>query len=274
MSSDENPVILKKQRAMIKSSCTRIRTYVDKIETPSVRAQLAERRSKLEQYWGEYNDVQLRLEVIDDTKDNDCAGFEESFYDLSAKIRELLEPAHVAPRDAMTLSPTTTEDSRIQGSATHVRLPKISLPTFGGRYDDWFPFFDAFKSIIHSNASLSELQKLQYLRASLVGEASDVISSLEISGVNYEIAWRMLKERYDNKRVIVHSHVKAIMELPSMHKENVTEMRQIADGASKHINTLRALSRPTELGRLTRVPFKLETLCAHVARMTKLLIGS
>lgn len=55
----------------------------------------------------------------------------------------------------------------------------------------------------------------------------------------------MLKERYDNKRVIVHTHVKAIMELPSMHKENISELRQIADGASKHIYALRALNRPT-----------------------------
>ncbi|XP_011859054.1 PREDICTED: uncharacterized protein LOC105556570 [Vollenhovia emeryi] len=36
------------------------------------------------------------------------------------------------------------------------------------------------------------------------------------------------------------------MELPSMHKENATELRQIADGASKHLNALRALNRPIE----------------------------
>lgn len=83
------------------------------------------------------------------------------------------------------------------------------------------------------------------MRASLAGEASDIISSLEISDLNYEIAWTMLKERYDNKRVIVHTHVKAIMDLPSMNKENVSVLRQIADGASKHIHALRALNRPT-----------------------------
>lgn len=55
----------------------------------------------------------------------------------------------------------------------------------------------------------------------------------------------MLKKRYNNKWVIVHTHVKAIMELPSMNKENVDELRQIADGASNHIHALKALSRPT-----------------------------
>ncbi|XP_011860172.1 PREDICTED: uncharacterized protein LOC105557524 [Vollenhovia emeryi] len=35
------------------------------------------------------------------------------------------------------------------------------------------------------------------------------------------------------------------MELPTMRKENVSELRQIADGASKHVHALRALNRPT-----------------------------
>ncbi|XP_024893013.1 uncharacterized protein LOC112468186 [Temnothorax curvispinosus] len=35
------------------------------------------------------------------------------------------------------------------------------------------------------------------------------------------------------------------MDLPSMTRENASEMRQIADGASRHINALKALKRPT-----------------------------
>ncbi|XP_011884078.1 PREDICTED: uncharacterized protein LOC105571220 [Vollenhovia emeryi] len=225
-----------------------LKTFVDKIEsvTPSVRAQLAERRSKLDQCWLDYNAVQCRLGMIDDTENGDRGGFEEAFYSLSAKIRELVDPPVTPSRVDTTPPPTTSSVSEIPEAATYVRLPKLSLPTFGGKYDDWFPFFDAFNSIIHSNASLTKVQKLQYLRSSLTGDASDIINSLEISDANYEVAWKLLKERYDNKRVIVHTHVKAIMELPSMHKENATELRQIADGASKHLNALRALNRPTE----------------------------
>ncbi|XP_029672101.1 uncharacterized protein LOC115240849 [Formica exsecta] len=35
------------------------------------------------------------------------------------------------------------------------------------------------------------------------------------------------------------------MELPSMHKKNFRELRQIVDGASKHVNAFKALNRPT-----------------------------
>ncbi|XP_011858745.1 PREDICTED: uncharacterized protein LOC105556271 [Vollenhovia emeryi] len=86
----------------------------------------------------------------------------------------------------------------------------------------------------------------RYLKASLSGEAGTVISSLEISDANYNAAWSLLKERYDNKRVIVQNHIKAILELPSMNKENHIELRQIAGGATKHLHALQALKRPTE----------------------------
>jgi len=46
------------------------------------------------------------------------------------------------------------------------------------------------------------------------------VSSLEISGANYADAWMRLKERYDNKRLIVQNHIRAIFDLPTIKKEN------------------------------------------------------
>ncbi|XP_071580996.1 uncharacterized protein [Temnothorax nylanderi] len=159
-------------------------------------------------------------------------------------MRELLSSHRTAPRHAAAPSPAISTASEAPEAATYVRLPKLDLPKFSGKYDEWFPFFDVFNSIIHSNASLNNVQRLQYLRAAVSGEASDVINTLEMSDRNYEIAWNLLRERYDNKRVIVHTHIKAITELPSVNKENACELRQIADGASKHIHALQALGRP------------------------------
>lgn len=82
------------------------------------------------------------------------------------------------------------------------------------------------------------MQKLQYLRASLTDVTADIIESLEISDVNYQIAWNSLKDRYDKKQIIINAHIKSIMELPSMPKENVAQLRQVADGVAKHINML------------------------------------
>jgi len=57
-------------RGTIKASCTRIRTYVESIAaiSPSIVAHLEERKAKLEHYWAEYNDVQSRLESLDESE--------------------------------------------------------------------------------------------------------------------------------------------------------------------------------------------------------------
>lgn len=246
MASEQNPVALKGRRTVIKGSCTRIKTYVDAITnvTPSVIAQLEERKAKLNDHWMAYGEVQSLLEALDPNEVKDRVGYEDSFYALSARIREILQP--VMPSRALTSSPSVSHMSHESEGRTSIRLPKLNLPSFSGKYDEWFPFFDSFNSIIHSNLSINKVQKLQYLKSCLTGDASNIISSLEISDLNYEVAWNLLKERYDNKRVIVQTHIKAIMELPTMTKENSSGLRRISDGATRHIQALRALKRPTQ----------------------------
>jgi len=246
MSNEDNPTLLKKKRAIIKGSCTRINTYVDSITAPSqsVTAQLEERKVRLDSYWSEYNQVQTRLEMLEDAEADDRPTFEEAFYSLSARIRGLLSSCSSTRDVASPRSITRSHES--PESLTNVRLPKLDLPSFSGKYDEWFPFSDIFNSVIHSNAFLSNVQRFQYLRASLTGDAKNIINSLEISNTNYDVAWTLLKERYDNQRVIVQNHIKAIMDLPSMIKENYAELRQITDGAARHLHALQALKRPVD----------------------------
>jgi len=78
-----------------------------------------------------------------------------------------------------------------------------------------------------------------------MGDAGTVISLLETLDANYSVAWNLLKERYDNKRVIVQTHIRSIIDLPIMSKENA-RLRQIANGAARHVHALKALKCPTD----------------------------
>lgn len=244
--SDESPAVLKRRRAVIQASCTRIKSYVDANAsvTPTVAAQLEERKVRLDRCWSDYEGVQMPLELHDESESNHRLIFEETFYSAAAKIRELIMPAFSY---ATASSPSSMPNARgIPDSGAHIRLPKFNLPIFSGKYDEWFPFFDSFHATIHTNTSISDVQKLQYLKAALVGDAWNVIGSLEISAINYEVAWGLLKGRYNNKRIIIQNHIKAITDLPSLSKENAAELRQIADGVMRHVQALAALKRPTE----------------------------
>lgn len=236
----------KRRRATIKVACTRMDTFVTgvNIVTPDIAAQLEERRARLDMYYKEYDDVQTQVESIDELEMDDRRIFEEAFYSICAKIRQLLRPIDIPVSSARSSPvPSSAEDA---GSLSHVRLPKLNLPSFSGSYDEWFPFYDTFMSVIHGNRSLGNIQRFQYLRASLSGEAINIIKSLEVSERNYELAWRLLKDRYDNKRAIVQTHIKAILELPVMTKENAGDLRRISDGASAHVRALIAIQRPAD----------------------------
>ncbi|XP_036150568.1 uncharacterized protein LOC118648342, partial [Monomorium pharaonis] len=93
---------------------------------------------------------------------------------------------------------------------------------------------------------LPKLNLLHFQVAMKSGNAAEVISSIELSNQNYDIAWDLLKERYNNVKVLVQAHIQAIFELPTMVKENANDLRQIADGTARHIRALKALKRPAD----------------------------
>ncbi|XP_026828429.1 uncharacterized protein LOC113562648 [Ooceraea biroi] len=239
---------LKKKRATIKGSCTRIQTFMNNISqiTSDVIAHIEERRERLDAYWCDYDNVQTEIETLDDKEVEDRIAFEDAFYLLRAQMRRLL--ANTSGRyTSSSVSHTTASqsESKVDSSAS-VRLPKISLPSFSGKYEEWLPFHDMFIAIVHDNKALNNIQRFQYLRASLSGDAASLIAALEISDSNYAVAWDILRQRYDNKRVIIQTHIRGIMDLPAMVKENSKELRQISDGACRHILALKALKRPVD----------------------------
>lgn len=65
-------------------------------------------------------------------------------------------------------------------------MPKIEFPTFAGSYEEWYTFYDTFKSLIHNVESIPSIQKFHYLQSALRSNAATVIQSLKVSTANYE----------------------------------------------------------------------------------------
>jgi hypothetical protein len=115
-----------------------------------------------------------------------------------------------------------------------VKLPQINIPEFTGKVEEWMEFFDIFKSLIDENKSISPIEKFYYLKSSLRGEALRIISSLEISAANYKGALDLLKNRYDNKNIIIQKHIAELFNLPAVVKENSIQLRGLLDSFNKH----------------------------------------
>ncbi|XP_067214200.1 uncharacterized protein [Linepithema humile] len=128
----------------------------------------------------------------------------------------------------------------------NIKIPTIALPHFDGSYEKWSHFFDLFKALVDSDSSLSDVQKFYYLQSVLKGKAAQVIHSLEVTGENYRIALELLKSRFENKRLTTRHHVRALFELPQIHKESAGALRTLSDELCKNLRALKNLGEPVE----------------------------
>ncbi|XP_066260793.1 uncharacterized protein [Euwallacea similis] len=207
---------------------------------------LVERLNRLDDIFDKFDAAQSELELHATDYDeelNERDEFERRFCDLKAAGKGLLNKFSKADRSAKC---SNANESMPPSPLAGVKLPVISLPTFSGDYKDWLGFRDTYVSLIHNNHSLNQIQKFHYLRASLQGVASQVLETLEFTDNNYDVAWTTLSERYNNTRVLVHMHMKALLEIESVDRESAHKLRDLIDNVGKNLRTLSALGQKTE----------------------------
>lgn len=88
--------------------------------------------------------------------------------------------------------------------------------------------------MIYTNESFNDLQKLHYLEASLKGNASLTIAALSTRTTNYSIAWVMVKQRHENNKILIKSHVDSILDSHTIQKECAQTLREFKDNLLKN----------------------------------------
>ena len=120
------------------------------------------------------------------------------------------------------------------------RLPKLTIPIFGGDPLDWQPFWDSFEAAIHNNTQLNGAQKLSYLCAQLRGDSAQAIAGLSLMSASYEHSVEVLKKRFGQRHILVSSHIQALLDLSS--PTNTPEgLRRFHDLIESHIRSLTSL---------------------------------
>ena len=124
-------------------------------------------------------------------------------------------------------------------SASPVQLPKISIAKFDGNYLKWQQFHDIFCKMIHET-SIPTIQKMWYLKMNLTGEAERLIRHLHLTEANYSTAWKMLIERFDNKRVTMTALFQNLCEQQIV-TNNVSSLKNFHDSIKESLSSLRNL---------------------------------
>ncbi|KAL6417418.1 hypothetical protein ACFW04_012760 [Cataglyphis niger] len=127
-------------------------------------------------------------------------------------------------------------------------LPRIQLPQFSGLYEDWPSFRDLFHSFIRKDVSAANVEKLHYLKACLKGEAELLIRSLPTTGENFDRAWKVLTDYYENKRLLVRSYIARFLNIQWVKGESSTELRNLYHGVLSTVSSLESIGRPITSG--------------------------
>lgn len=214
------------------------------------RSYLETRLEALEELWNNFKvghkQTILKLSKLEDKEDSYCEEniyeqFEEAFIQYKSNLKEALQPF----LDSFKLQfPTSSQISTPNnGSQTpfncDIKLPRVQIPTFTGKYDEWQSFYDLFSSLVHNNKSLSPVQKLQYLKSNLVGEPEVLLRNYSITNANYEEAWNELEKRYNNKRYNTNEILRKLFTQKSIQIVTASSIKQLVDTTSTCLKALK-----------------------------------
>lgn len=235
-----------KKRGSYKGQLTIFANYLNTLDAASLGQtevnELQLRFNRMESLYGKYDEVQLSIECNADSLDAQTlerAEFESLYYKTLAQAQKILS-------DCDKPDPCSSHLSSRPSTHKLVKLPMIQLPKFSGSYDNWLEFHDTFTSLIHSNDEIDNINKYHYLRASLEGSALIVIQSIEFSAANYEVAWKLLCDRFDNKRILIQNHVSALFNIQPISKESSVNLKRLIDQINKNLRALESLGEPTK----------------------------
>lgn len=211
------------------------------------------RLSGLDEIWQHVCDADEKMESFKDDNnkedeyfENDQFGqMEEKYYQLKGELKDLLDAFQPQQQQQPNANHNGNHNPNEASKESKVKLPKIELPTFSGSYHTWISFKNRFTNLIHDNKSLSNVDKLEYLKSCTTHEAEKAIQRFQITDQNYKAAWDRLNEKYDSKRMLQDTEIETIIDRKEIKAETAKEIRELLDVVQESLETLKNMNVDT-----------------------------
>uniref|UniRef100_A0A1X7UB26 Uncharacterized protein n=1 Tax=Amphimedon queenslandica TaxID=400682 RepID=A0A1X7UB26_AMPQE len=153
-----------------------------------------------------------------------CKGYHEVIETRLKETDDLLAPGDV--------DPVKVTRSKISISEKHFVLKKLDEEIIDlvkddaelvreitesnkSIYEEWTSFWDMYNVSVHTNSSLSPIQKCTYSLTLLSQAASAAVAGLTLSEANYDEAIKILRDRFGNQEKIIVKHMEELLYLDS-----------------------------------------------------------
>ncbi|XP_066153587.1 uncharacterized protein [Euwallacea fornicatus] len=243
-----------RQRTTAKSSITRILNWVEEHKnSESDVAPFKVRRDRIKDAFERYVTVQDAIENLTVEDDaivdmEDRFEWEDKYLHILAQIETCIERTSESQsaRCSLSNSRTGAPAPHSTNQYTGIRLPEISIPIFKGDSTEWTSFSDLFQALVVNNTSLTNVQKLFYLKSFVRDEPLKLIDSLEVTNDNFENAYAILKQRYENPTQIANSYLYALFSTPILKKCTARELRKLVTHFKGTLESFKNLKITTE----------------------------
>ncbi|XP_060861782.1 uncharacterized protein LOC132938783 [Metopolophium dirhodum] len=242
--NEKQMILLRKKRGVVKASLTRLRNFVKEFDHNEQSISLLEfRQEELPNINKKFDAVQCEIELITEEpekEEEERALFERNYFETRSQMQEIINTRS----SSSTVGPNTSFGS--SSNTNRVRLAPIPLPTFNGDIENWEAFYDVFRALVHNDEGLTSVQKLYYLRSCLSGPALDIVSSIPMVDGNYEVFTERLKQRYDNRSLVIQTHIRALLDAPRVDTATIEALQLLHSHIGSHVAALKALGQPIE----------------------------
>ena len=233
---------IKRRRNTMKNTLTK--TVIPRIENLLVEEDNKSEEYKLELAVSEttVTDIieeirQLDRDIFDAIEDDEFENETPDTVEFSSYVKKIVMKIR---RKTEKLNSNTTNIVVSNGENAscqdrNVRLSKLNIKTFTGKPTEWPTFIESFETAVDSNGALSNIQKFQYLKSYLSGQAEICIEGFLLTNDNYKEALNLLKERFRNTQLIINTHVSQLMKVGIVEDGHVSKLRNFLDTVETHV---------------------------------------
>ncbi|XP_075151010.1 uncharacterized protein LOC142225121 [Haematobia irritans] len=154
-----------------------------------------------------------------------------TYVECMSKIGEAIE----SQQSLQSLS----KSSSVRHETSTLHLPPCDTELFHGDYLSWPSFRDLFTAIYIRNSRLSPVEKLFHLNNKTRNEAREVVRKAPLTNEGFDIAWKALQVRYENKRLLINSQLRVLFNLKKIPLESGDSIKSIQNTINGIISALK-----------------------------------
>lgn len=242
-------------------SLINVESFVANFDPQRDRTRIASRLEHLETLFKEFRENRTKVEA---RQEQDLAASSSGEAEKDAQVKKDMNTANrktrldfenryfdvkdflVSQRSNTTAAASSSSSPLGHTSYSRVNLPVFKIPPFDGSVKDWLSFRDAFQNTIGKDVSLSPLDKFNYLLSVLTKEARTLVESIEVTAINFDVAWQMLEQRFENKKMISRALMNSFLESEPIKRESYDALVNLIDSYERNLLQLRKIGLPTK----------------------------